>query len=141
MKQEDAVAHLIAAHARAERAARALPRGPWMWVHRSGPQGAFMTLEGPDETPALRTGHTAARSSWIDRHPAFDTVLPDPEAVLRRVEAERRILAEHAESNGDCRTCVTGGWGWPVTSDCTPQRWPCATVLGLAAGWGWEAAR
>jgi hypothetical protein len=148
-EQHPAVAFLVAAHTAAVADAVLGTPGPWepegddptddqvMTVHDGehddlvGGTVAFVRsgIWGrPDE------GRTAANMRLIAAHAS-------PDAVLRRVEAERRILSEHAESNRDCVTCVTGGWGWPVTSDCKPRRWPCATVLGLAAGWGWEAAR
>jgi hypothetical protein len=67
-------------------------------------------------------------------------VLHDPESVLRRVAADRQILAEHANDGGDCSTCgrpseETNGRGhaFHETVD-----WPCRTVLLLAEAYGWE---
>lgn len=54
-----------------------------------------------------------------------------PEAVLRRIEAERGILAEHGGIDGRCAVCADARG---------PLTWPCPTVLGLARAWGWEPA-
>jgi hypothetical protein len=61
----------------------------------------------------------------------------DPAAVLRRIAADRKILAEHAENPYDlgyCRTCTVHEDGWAVP---VPAELPCATIRNLAEGWGW----
>ena len=71
--------------------------------------------------------------------------MADPVEVLRRVTAERGILAEHAvhrcgQQPWDCALESTVG-----RSFCNACRagvlYPCRTVLGLAKAWGWEAER
>lgn len=59
--------------------------------------------------------------------------LHDPAAVLRRIAADRQILAEHQ---------VTKILGWAADwvdacVVCGPHRVPCNTVRLLAEGWGW----
>lgn len=67
-----------------------------------------------------------------------------PVSVLRRVAAEREMLAEHADDGcGDCTACArpseeTSGRGDAFFE---PLPWPCRTVLLIAKGWDWEAQR
>ncbi|MEU0818937.1 DUF6221 family protein [Streptomyces mirabilis] len=61
----------------------------------------------------------------------------DPEAVLRRIAADRKQLAEHAENPYDlgyCRTCTVHEEGWAVP---VPAELPCPTIRNLAEGYGW----
>jgi hypothetical protein len=65
----------------------------------------------------------------------------NPAAVLRRVKADRAILAEHANDGcGDCTVCAQpseeyNGVGAHFHE---PLPWPCRTVRLLAEAWGWE---
>ena len=72
----------------------------------------------------------AARMNYTPVHPS---------ALLRRVEAEREILAEHSVTRPwrRCRVCISDRDGYPESW--TGDLWPCRTVLGLAKAWGWEA--
>lgn len=138
MSEHPAVEFLTAALARAERVARAVPRGPWHWERRSPPE-SFQSLEGPAGLPVFHSQAKPGNASWIELHPAFDEFLPEPEAVLRRVAAERQILVKHglvnttgydaygAASFDACGICGRNGY--------TPG--PCGTVLLLAQAWGW----
>jgi hypothetical protein len=57
----------------------------------------------------------------------------DPASVLADIDAKLRILDEHGDINdGDCSTCVTGRWGYPVLGGSTPQLLPCRTLRLLA---------
>lgn len=128
MSEHPAVEFLTAALARAERVARAVPRGPWHWERRSPPE-SFQSLEGPAGLPVFHSQAKPGNASWIELHPAFDEFLPEPEAVLRRVAAERQVLAEHADDGaGYCGVCAH--WAVRLPS-------PCRTVLLLAQAWGW----
>lgn len=137
MAEHPAVAFLRQAHERAEKVARALPRGPWMWTGRWDLEGNYMALEGPTGVPVIRSRTKDGAWSRMEWHPAFDEYLPDPSAVLRRVAAERQILAEHADASGECRVCAAEGTvGASTFLGNVP--WPCRTVLLLAQAWGWE---
>ncbi len=60
-----------------------------------------------------------------------------PDAVLRRVAAERKLLAlRHPNEHypDDCYDCRREpGWQYG-----TPADRPCVRVRALAEGWGWE---
>jgi hypothetical protein len=140
------VEFLEAAHKRAETVASALPKGPWQWAHHTDPEGGYHALENRVAAPVLRTRtwmrEPVNHSSRIEMHPAFDAFLPDPETVLQRVAAERKILDEHANDGGDCRICADEATG---DEDSEGNRdWyrsakpsPCTTVRLLAEAWGW----
>lgn len=124
----DPLAFLRAAHARAEKVATALPRGPWAWTRYSDPNWCH-TLEGPDgfSEAVLKSATQSPGASWIELHPAFDEFLPDPEAVLRRITGERKLIAalESIDDNADYRLMM----GEPVDTD--------ALWIALAEAWGW----
>ena len=126
-EQHSAVIFLLAAHERAAAlAAAAIEPDPGLHP----PQPVEFILANQEVT----TRATEAAERFIRANTPAD--------VLRRVTAEREILAEHASDYGDCKTCDTGtgdfserGYQWRDV-----QSWPCRTVLGLAKAWGWEAA-
>ncbi|MEW2266896.1 DUF6221 family protein [Streptomyces sp. NPDC047868] len=68
-------------------------------------------------------------------------VLNDPESVLRRCAADRKILDLHTPQqdgsgipgNVQCRTCSQGGGDGYLYLVYAP----CATILALAEGYGW----
>ncbi len=141
--QHPAVTFLLAAHGRAEVAAKALPRGPWRWVvHHDA--GIWEGLEGPDGV-VLAASDSEEYAARIEKDDGFDAYLPliQPEVLLARVEAEREILAEHAPGDmarerdeTECRTCSEPQLGF---SGMWAAEFPCRTVLLLAKAWGWEA--
>lgn len=61
--------------------------------------------------------------------------LNNPESVLRRCAADRKILELHSRQDDDgCRTCVE----WSETEYChVPVPFPCDTFSALAEGYGW----
>jgi hypothetical protein len=76
----------------------------------------------------------------MEWHPAFDALLPEPEAVLRRVAAERELLAEHADEGArECKVCAPVDWDAEERPGRYryPAGYPCRTVLLLAKAWGW----
>ena len=119
------VEFLEAAHKRAEKFVGLLPDGPWEWRGHNGPEGVYMALENRrDEVPVIRS-HAQAGSSWLAWHPAFDEFLPEPEAVLCRVAAERKILAE-------CKDLLAvDGWEFDDAPNLADT-----TICNLAEGWG-----
>lgn len=63
----------------------------------------------------------------------------DPAAVLRRVAADRQILAEHANDYGDCAACgrpseERNERGYAFFAE---VEWPCRVVRLLAEAYGW----
>lgn len=71
----------------------------------------------------------------------------DPESVLRRCAADRK-LAELHQRAGDgtdmareypvCRTCTFDACPDPEP---LPESWPCPTLLAVAEGYGWTEAQ
>lgn len=131
--QHPAVTFLLAAHVKAEALAEAASCPEPGCLCRS-----WQNLEMDGE---LRDDRNAGTIAMIPRRLVRAHIaLHDPAAVLARVAAERDILWEHtpeAYELGRCAACVTNrilGPGLWVTDP-----WPCRTVLGLAAAWGWKA--
>lgn len=136
MAEHPAVAFLLAARQQAEAWAQAATPGPW-------------TLDLGDETILSESGTVARMRDWVrcmsnaqvEADMRLIAGMAEPDAVLRRIAAERELLAEHCNTNsGDCAVCVVGQWGYPTHGGCSPASWPCRTVLLLAKGWGWEEA-
>lgn len=129
-EQHPAVVYLLAAHAEAEKLANASDGGRWV-VAEMADCGCCSLVR--NETGGLVTTADLDDAPLIAEH-------ANPSATLRRVAADRRILAEHQPHEDRpwcCRVCITD------REDLYPEqwesdRWPCATVLDLAAGWGWE---
>jgi hypothetical protein len=145
------VEFLEAAHKEAERlAARAADlcgcHPPALaWSFRDGDEptdGRILVVDDPHPNLKRKIGRRW-NGSYEGLSMAEHIVLHDPEAVLQRIAAERKILAAHPyttrvinplcgqESAGfGCETCHN----W----DGVPEgRGNCATVLALAEGWGW----
>jgi hypothetical protein len=127
MSEPPAVVFLTAALDRAEQLARAaggreIEAVEYLWETK------YLNVRQPDGTVTHTTEFSAELADHIALH--------DPAAVLRRVAADRKILAEHADMWGGCAVCVDRRnpdprqWGIVV--------WPCRTVLLLAEAWGWE---
>lgn len=143
----DAVAWLVAELDRVEELARAAcpARGPV-------PGGEVWSVEEyvPSSSDAVQTGAWVVTGPDGENGVAFvqgdrrarHIVRHDPAVVLRRVAADRQILAEHANDRGDCRVCAgeadysddaEGNREWHRSA----ELWPCRTVLLLAEAWGW----
>ncbi|MEY9875344.1 hypothetical protein ABH931_004845 [Streptacidiphilus sp. MAP12-33] len=121
VNEHPAVAFLREAHEQAEARARAASE-PAVLLWPSQP--VEFLLAGQE----VSTPETRAAEAHIRLHM--------PEAVLRRVEAERAVLADHADvadGAGRCAVCAEPG-------SATRLAWPCPTVLGLARAWGWVPA-
>lgn len=154
----DLVAWLEAELGRVERLAEDAPSVGEPW-----------TAGGADYGPEVRVGSPAegdgwyregASSAWSCDDPYDDCAsarasfvaeaelvasFGSPVSVLRRVSADRQILAEHASDGGDCRVCCEEGVSeyvhdYGVVEVRTAVPWPCRTVRLLAEAWGWEAA-
>jgi hypothetical protein len=150
-RRHPAVAYLITALDRAESDAYLIEGGggyePQVWRTEPSRSGHWMEvvslsrmLGDPPETAArcddqpvmlVRTGR--GEHEHVARY--------DPAWIVRRVQADKRILAEHAPDSDNpkyCRTCTTteSRWAAPVAA-----KMPCATVLALAEAWGWETTR
>jgi len=145
-EQHPAVAYLEAAHQRALVAGfDAAEENGERWAE----SGDAVYTQGMNNPVAVGPW-TGSLPDGTRRHIALN----DPRSVLRRIKAEKKILDEHhAVSYAGlppwCAKCVH-----METSEVQPPRkavpglavtefphdpWPCATVLNLAAGWGWEA--
>lgn len=134
MTEHPAVVFIQQAHERAEELARAATPGPWAARHRI--DGSHRVIGGAHPLPGAATDNRVVhRDDGYPHdsdvvHPAADAdhiALHDPAAVLRRVEAERQILAAHRPmDDGSC--CCSTHVGR------TLDDW---FLLLLAAGWGW----
>ena len=83
------------------------------------------------EVRDLNNGNTLA-DIYLPEIGAF-VVANDPAAALRRIAADRKLIAEHAQYSlpdgseiDECRVC--GG---------SNEAWPCPTLRILAEGYGW----
>ena len=153
----DPVEFLLAAHARAVTLAEATTPVPspgrWSAVQdKHASRDAPLSLvqgQDPDEPDRLDYSYglpvIVFSAEWQDEAEANLRFIAanDPASMLRRVEFERGLLAEHApggmaqeRDETECRTCSGPTPGFSGT---WPADWPCPTVLGLAAAWGWEA--
>lgn len=81
-------------------------------------------------------------NAWDPLPQLEHAALHDPAAVLRRVAADRKILAAHPSTENvrdirgprfGCRTCHH----W---DDQTEGRGYCDTITALAEGWGWTGS-
>ena len=130
MAEHPAVVFLLAAHQRAEVLARAagwveIEAVSYLWETR------YLSLRQPDG----EVRHTTEFSAELADHFAVHS----PASVLRRVAAERELLAEHADELGlgECRVCAVEGTVGAITFQGNVP-WPCRTMLLLAEAWGWE---
>jgi hypothetical protein len=148
MTEHPAVAYLRNGLARAEALAQAATPGPWFahthdWNdHEFAADIGTSPTPGPDQAANV-VGHGWESGGVVEQHDADFIAANSPDAVLRRVQAERAVLAlhepvesEYADGDGverssvDCAACDNGGSSWT---------YPCRTVLLLAEAWGWEA--
>ena len=158
MGEHPAVAFLLAAHQQAEETARAASSdsGGDEWTD-GGKHGDDVHVRSSNSYVAIGPWGCGL-SDGIRMHIASH----DPAAALRRVAAERELLAEHQLFRrevpvlaGDCFCCAkplpTEPFEMTWCGTCHDEddvgyeaRWhgfrggPCRTVLLLAKGWGWE---
>lgn len=138
----DPLAYLTAALDAAEETALAATKGTWEVRSHDGPDGweiAATVREGREWGWVVG----AENGGGIYEEPdARHIAMHSPAAVLRRITAERKILARHQDDGcGDCTTCGTDGGAVEVNGITYTARdsvtFPCPTVRDLAEGWGW----
>lgn len=94
-----------------------------------------VTVNGQPQLPTGNTNRTAYSAETL-RY----LVAQQPDAVLRRCAADRKILTEHAAADftayGDqlCRRCTVNNDASDALHDW--MIWPCPTLLALAEGYG-----
>lgn len=148
----DAVEWLQAKLTQVEEAARAATPGPWFanaydadW-DGTGHEASIGTqphaCKWPDAAADI-VGHGYEGGGVERLADAQFIAASSPDVVLRRVAADRQILAEHApggmaeeRDETECRVC---SGPTPGFSGSWPSATPCRTVLLLAEGWGWTA--
>lgn len=129
---EDLAARLLAAIDETERIARAAAdgdSGDWF-------VGDKWNVYRREDTTPLDDEATNALVVYDNVHDqSVHIVHNDPQAVLRRCAADRKILELHNDpvrgfSTLQCATCV-GSWATEEGED-----WPCGTLRALAAAYG-----
>ncbi|MFE7744459.1 DUF6221 family protein [Nocardia sp. NPDC057455] len=132
MSANDALARLRAGLAEDERIARAA--AGVTWVVDVPPAIHVSSHEIAEDRHALgRLGYVGTIERDADREHA---ARQSPKATLDRVEAIRKVIAEHADDEGYCTRCWDGDTVAPAA-----MPWPCPTVRALAsiyAGGGCE---
>ena len=125
----DPLAYLRAAHAEAEAEAEAAGGDQWaVQEHESDTVAVYDSRREPvvyDEgapTPIQKT-HIAKHS---------------PAAVLRRIAADRKLIAKHAEIDFPYNPDDgPGDYSWTARCDGCYEDAPCTTLRLIAEGWGW----
>jgi hypothetical protein len=135
VSEHPAVEWLREAHQQAEELARAAGGDEWS----THPHGWHLSVRDAGEHPVA---NVPIRLPGGDDHgTAGHIALHDPAAVLRRVAAERELLAAHRSVRGQgfdgyrfvgIDACASCG-----TAEEYAVPWPCRTVLLLAKAWGW----
>lgn len=124
---------LDAAERVAEAAARETTSADWEYQHHDNRLVA-----------TIPPRFTVADVDYLDPAPGKFMADNDPAAVLRRIAADRKTLAEHKLTGADfdgTRMCLAcGGYnmnsGWGAVGYRTV--WPCPTIRNLAEGYGWK---
>lgn len=154
---EDLLAWLNAAITRREETAQRATGTPWRThdthLDLGGHTATVLTGEGND-TELLAWVPTMSHESWDETRNAWNNAehiaLNDPQSVLRRCAADRKLLKLHQAvpdhgrySEPECPADCDGKHnGPPVCMACRsyvgdPLQAPCHTVLALAQGYGW----
>lgn len=123
-----------------EQTARQARPGPW----RPGGIGEF------GWTVHTGAGTVEADDSDQGMADCRHIALHDPESVLRRCAADRKLLELHrpvpcGQFGCDCdQKCATCDWTQsqetgrrPVWGECDQHAYPCPTVRAIAEGYGW----
>lgn len=117
-----------AAHKQAEKIAQAAAE-----EHPSPWTAEDVDLSPLDQADAAHLndgrGKTMVMSDYTMLEPLRHIALHDPAAVLRRIAAERKLLAECQ------KVLAVDDWEYNDAPDLAR-----ATVRALAEGWGWQAA-
>jgi hypothetical protein len=129
----DPVAFLVAEFGRIEELARAAGGSTWVLAED---WESVAIYDGQCEPVVFDEG-------WPSEGQKVHIAEHDPASVLRRVKADRQILAEHADDGGDCRMCCEAGMSeyvhdYGVVETRGAVDYPCRTVRLLAEAWGWE---
>lgn len=118
--------------------------------HPPAPSWAFgdestdgrILVVGDPHPGTRRRLHRRWNGSYGDMFAANHIVLHDPAAVLRRIAADRKKIAEHpvvtgwdgSSHNGRvCATCAQDAHDGGLSGD----PYPCTTLRLVAEGWGW----
>jgi hypothetical protein len=136
----DPVAHLRNAHQQAEQLARAATSGPWFanahdWGDHDFAANIGTAATGYDTANVVGHGHEGG--GVVELADATFIATNHPGAALRRIEAERELLAEHAEGWRHCEVCSEEDYDGAGRVFRRPLPWPCPTILAVARGWGW----
>lgn len=105
------------------------------WRRQDHPSDTVAVYDSKGEPVVYDEGSpTEAQQAHIVRH--------SPAAVLRRIAADRKQLAEHPvhvyEAFGPrCETCQGGMVQMSSGPIDAGQPFPCTTIRNLAEGWGW----
>lgn len=141
----DPLTYLTAALDAAQRDAEAAGGDAWSLGHiviRDMVDGKATEVDRvPDGVVVGADGRGVVAAEHLGRAAAH-VLRNDPASVLRRIAADRKILAEHAPGDNEsgvydseCRTC----WGPDsARGECVQAKpYPCTTVRNMAEGWGW----
>lgn len=128
MAEHPAVVFLRAELDRVEEHARAAGGGEteavdYLWETK------YLNVHQPDSVVQQTTEFSAVLADHFALH--------GPAAVLRRVAADRQILAEHGLVEKDRPGFDVTEGKLIVCSTCWGEVWPCRTVRLLAEAWGW----
>lgn len=151
----DPLEFLRAAHAEAQARAEAATPGPWTAFeyvdHDCGFEATIGTGTGVHDRTSV-VGHGYEGGGVERMADARHIAASDPAAALRRITAERKILALHAvvpdhgrfsEDGCDPHYCDGNHDEPPVCRSCRnyagdPEEAPCRTIEILAEGYGWS---
>jgi hypothetical protein len=136
--QGDLVAYLDRAITAQENAARAAcAKSPW---RNDG--GNLYDANGDGFSEVWSVSESADEDYLADEASAAHIALNDPESVLRRCAADRKLIALHQPDGWACKVCANeeqsdedseGEYHWSRPG----QAFPCPTIEALAEGYGW----
>lgn len=142
---EDILAWLETAIAEREDTARLATQGTWRthdtYLDLGGHTATVLVGEWND-TRLLAWLPTMSHTPWDEARNVWNNAshiaANDPESVLRRCAADRKLLELHAPTQGfnvyggSCTACSACG-----AAEEYPVWYPCPSVLALAEGYGW----
>ncbi|WP_461712181.1 DUF6221 family protein [Streptomyces sp. DSM 41013] len=84
------------------------------------------------ENDMVATGH----QDFLDRPQGEHIALNDPESVLRRCAADRKLIAEHGPFSDRDTACK--GCGLDMVEELITSHYEdCPVLIGIAEGYGW----